>query len=211
MAACPTISDLGRKAESMTKHEVAKLACRIMALWLFCQAILSLARGVAYFVVSISNNFSRGFGLGDIAASFLITGIDGLGFALLGALLWWKAEGIAGRMISAQPDSSAPAPAASAGLDYKGLMSIAFSAVGVFIALQVIPKLIHPLFVVWGGGGDFTFRHLWSESMWQAGFWANIVELALSIWFIFGSRGIANMIARFRSMGDAKASGDDSP
>ncbi|MHC4982147.1 MAG: hypothetical protein ACYTF6_03135, partial [Planctomycetota bacterium] len=86
-----------------------------------------------------------------------------------------------------------------ANLDQKGVMSIAFCAIGAFIAVQVLPELTRNLFFVIRG--DITFGELWSSGEWQAKLWSDVAKFVLAIWFLFGSRGIANMIRRFRSRG----------
>ncbi|MHC4982985.1 MAG: hypothetical protein ACYTF6_07440, partial [Planctomycetota bacterium] len=95
----------------MTRHEIAQLACRILALWLFCQTALSLYGVVWLLIFAIPRLFSDGFNLRELAGPG-VAGLVGLGAALIGALLWWKSGRIASRMTS--PDTT---PVTSANLD----------------------------------------------------------------------------------------------
>ena len=186
----------------MTRQEIAALACRIIAVWLFCQAALSIYGVVVLAGLLIPDFISRGYD-SRLLAGTAVSGLMGLGSALPGAFLWWKSGRIGIRMTSADPT-----PVTSSNLDRKTVLGIAFTAVGAFIALQVIPDIIRPLFFV--VGGDATFDDLWSNAEWQARFWTNMAQLALSLWFVFGSRGIANMVMRFRPAGGTNRASEDS-
>lgn len=92
------------------------------------------------------------------------------------------------------PDST---PVTSKGLDSRTLESVAISIIGVYFAVHSTRSLTYSFFSL--SSAEASHSDLWSSPRWQANLWADLATLALSIWLIFGSRGIAKMIRKYRA------------
>jgi hypothetical protein len=54
---------------------------------------------------------------------------------------------------------------------------------------------------------EYGVREWWADPTWQGNTWSSIVGLAISIWLIFGSRGIVRVLLWARAAA-AKRGGD---
>jgi hypothetical protein len=187
----------------MTRHEIAKLACRILAVWLFCQTVVQLYGVVLFMLFGIRELFSDRANWTFLAGSAGV-GLAGLGYAVIGIILWWQSGRIAGRMVS-----SDPAPVTAANLDQNGAMSIAFCAVGVLLAGQAIPEMTRPVYAMVREYLDY--QQVFSINYFEIKFWTNVGQLALALWLIFGACGLANLVRRMRTLGVADAADPQPP
>jgi hypothetical protein len=177
----------------MNRREVAQLACRILAIWFFCQVALSL-EAVALLLISFVNDpLGRIIGPSDMAF-LILPGMTAIGSLVIGLLLWWKSGGIASKMAPADP-----APITSKSLDQKSLLAVAFAAIGAFVAVKVLPYFGRTLYMLVRGSKSFS--ELWVSLDFQATFLSDIFQILLAMWLIFGAKGIAGMVRQFRSFG----------
>lgn len=192
-------ADQVQRRTTLTRREIAKLACKLFALWFFCKAFeqvyTSIGLIIAYFALSRSSWDSPD------KAAWTIFAITTIGYLLLGVILWAFSEKLASRMVSA--DTS---PVMPKRLDARLLLSVAISVVGVYYAVESLVGIGRSIFVVLFGDEAFiSFRH---DLNWQGGLFARIATFVLSLWLIFGSRGLAAMIRRYRT---AKSPSADQP
>jgi hypothetical protein len=110
-------------------------------------------------------------------------------------LLWRFSKGIASAMVS---DDIAPVTFRN--LDFHSLLAVAIAAIGVYIAVETVPAIGRDLYVMWQmaqphwGSPEFADRTRWEPHL-----WSQMAKLVLALWLIFGSRGIAKMVRRWRS------------
>ncbi len=173
----------------MTRLEIATLACKIVAVWMFAQTVL-----MAYMVV---NMFVSQL-IGVIGNDRVATELVDAGFAslhvlvplLIALVLWFKAGALAARMVSDDP-----APVTRPDLTQEAVLAIALTAVGAFALISVLrpmaTSIIHMSLV----------EETWASPRWQGVFWSSMIGLALSMWLIFGSRGIARFVLWVRTAG----------
>lgn len=174
----------------MTRHEIAKLACKILALWFFCQVALTLYSTVMHFGFSFWAAVSNGHWEGVTRPLFLM--VAGAGSLVLGLILWRCSDAIASRMAAADQ-----MPVTSKSLDARTLLAVALSTVGVFFAMQSIGSFSKKLIAL--PTAKASLSETWKDTAWQTDFWAEAVTFAVALWLIFGSRGLANIIRRYRT------------
>ncbi len=92
-------------------------------------------------------------------------------------------------------------------IDQADVMADAFSANGVFSLAELLRDLAEVFIRV--ARGEYQFSVYWANATWQANFWSLVIELAMGLWLIFGSRGIVRIVlwARYtpRERGDESA------
>lgn len=174
----------------MTKRDIASLACRIIAVYLFTEAALSLSGGLIATLVALGTMMSE---LRWEFLHFLQTAIyivPGIGMAIAGWILWIKSERVAQLMVA--DDSTFVVVAQLTAAD---ILSIALSISGVFMFVDSIQHLVRNLALI-TQEKDFSYwkqTPSWNQALWSAG-----IEFAFSLWLIFGSRGIASIIRKLR-------------
>jgi hypothetical protein len=178
----------------MTRQDIAKLACRIIALWLFCQAAIGLYT-IFVFILQAVFQSANGDNVEFDYAGSIVPALMFLGTFLMGALLWWKSDWISRKMI---PDATTTVLVGP--ITTKDALSVALSVVGILIIVDILPKLCRVIYVAYK---DSEHRQ---DVKSQASIIGDIIKLLLGIWILFGSRGIANLIRRFCSPGSPESS-----
>lgn len=180
----------------MTRLEIATLACKILAVWMFVQTVL-----MAYTVVNMFVSLLIGvFGNGRFGADLAIAGFASLHvlvLLLIGLVLWFKAGTLAARMVSDDPT-----PVTRPEMTQEAVLAIALTAVGAFALISVLRPMATSIISM------SLAEETWASPRWQAVFWSSLIGLALAIWLIFGSRGIARFVLWVRTAG--VNSGDES-
>jgi hypothetical protein len=173
----------------MTRLEIATLACKILALWMFAQAVTYLAAIIPTLIALMGRMFSYP-PLGWRDFDSLVLPLQLLaGQVAVGLVLWFKAEWTARRMVSHEST-----PVAGSNITQADVMAVAFCAVGVFTlipALQSVARQIAGL--VMG-----TYRSP-SEVLGSPSFWSSVLVLAVSLWLIVGSHGVVRLVLWARS------------
>ena len=83
----------------MTRREIATLACKILALWMFAQAAFFVAGVLLMAIISVAAIFTdRGFRWDELAGA-AVTGVPALGMLVIGLYFWFRA----GRLATAIP------------------------------------------------------------------------------------------------------------
>lgn len=174
---------------NMTRQEIATLACKILAVWMFVQTAL-----MAYTVVNMFVSLLIGvFGNGRFGADLAIAGfacIHVLVMLLIGLVLWFKGSALAARMVSDDPT-----PVTRPDMTQQAVLAVALTAVGVFALISVVRPMATSIIHM------SLAEETWASPRWQADFWSSMIGLALAIWLIFGSRGIARFVLWVRTAG----------
>lgn len=178
----------------MTRLEIATLACKILALWLFAQAVILGVRVGPTLVSAVLSVFGpRGF---QDAPLWMVVwgGFPVLGYLAMGLFLWFRAAGLARRMVTDDP-----APATRADITEEGVMAVAFAAVGVFVLASVFPGIAWSLYQRSAARDSVGVYRPGGE--WQPALCSHAIGLGLGLWLLLGSRGIAKVVRWARRAG----------
>jgi hypothetical protein len=184
----------------MTQFEIAKLACRVIAVYLFGIGIIYLGSflgEVGAMILSLSR--VRGMNLAVLLGG---SGFIAVCYGGVGALLWNLSGNLAGRIAG---DSTGPITGVpDAG---RAMLPLAFTAVGAFAFITVAGAFAGDIaYAMQPTSSRYSGSAFWTPRLWSHG-----VELALSLWFIFGSRGIAAVVHWVRTAGDKSRPPADGP
>ena len=179
------LSDQSTGQTTFAKGTITTLACRILALWVFTQAVTNLATVVIAIVALFGFAAS-----GDKAATIIptvITGVPSLILLAIAILLWVKADLIGSRMLPQTAEQIA-----ICGPSSQEVLAIAFAALGMYVLVDALPKFGRQLAVaIWE---SHRFADAWNDTRWQIGFWANLFQIGIGIWLMLGMRGIARAV-----------------
>jgi len=170
----------------MSKHDAAKLACRIMAVWVFVQLAVDLTVTLTVMISIVLAGETQHL------LQFLMSALSLLPLAIriaVGVLLWCKADFIASHMTADITDSNTEIDARFASTD---ILQIALPLIGFLILTTGLSHLAN--FISIAIRSTELSASPWTES----GLYSTILIFALATWLILGSRGIANTIARLR-------------
>lgn len=176
----------------MTRHEIATLACKILALWSFAQSLL-LSTGIILIMIAIVTEYTESARWSGLTAA-MGSGAIPLGMFGLGLFFWFGANRLASRMVS-----NDPTPVTHVDLTPEDCLGIALSAIGVFIMVPVVRDLGATLVQI--SLDEFTLSQWWASASWQANLWSSIMGLGFAIWLIVGSRRIARFMLWLRKAG----------
>jgi hypothetical protein len=185
----------------MTQREIARLACKVLAVWaLFdaLKAVSMLGRLADSVVSSVRDGWNAQRAIFDMA--FVIWPIA----QVIAAVWLWRRAGVVaawmtGHDLQDEPDEPDVSPH-KANLDE--VQSVVLSTLGVWVLLQTIPHAIHVIIVfvlAWTTGTKTTIDY--ASSWVSTNVWVWTAQFVLGMWLIFGSRGIVRMLKRFRYVG----------
>jgi len=172
----------------MTKHEVAALACKILGIYFIVGAL----SGFGYAVTMMVEHFS-GMREGEIGNLWLAALVGSGLMMVFGILLWFLADRVAARMVPER--GSLAVESRTTGAD---IQAIAFSVVGVFVLARFFPRLTQ-LIVNLSVLADYDRAQLDARTKAMIG--ELIVQLAIGLWLLFGSRGIVGLLKTARGVG----------
>ncbi len=174
-----------------TQRDIAALSCRIVAVYLLTQAVLGVSGGHIATLAGVGEMlFSGRFDPGVIVGAVAYI-VPAIGMAVAGWLLWAKSRWLAARMISDDAVFNGLGQVTAT-----DLLSIALSISGVFIFIDSIRHLVRNLALI---STERPLTYWQSNGAWNQLNWTSGVEIILSLWLIFGSRGIAAIIRKMRS------------
>lgn len=162
----------------MTKKEIATLSFKVLSLYAFINAIDRLSTAIYY-----------AYRLSEIGVpAFIIYAAPVLLLALCGGLLWF----IAPLLASSISKSTAPEDSAAASL--LSIQAVAFSIVGLYMIADSLPRIVRS--TIW----HFTSASLsmGKSSPLFGDIMGSLVQIAIGLWLLFGSRGIVNFIGSMR-------------
>jgi hypothetical protein len=171
----------------MSKHDVAKLACRIMAIWVFVQLAVDLTVTMTVTTSLVLAGETRH------VPQLLLSALSLLPVAtrnVVGVLLWRKADFIASRMTADIADNDAAIDTRCSSAD---ILQIALPLIGFLILTTGLSHLA--AFISIALRSSELSASPWTER----GLFSTILIFALATWLILGSRGIANTITRLRN------------
>lgn len=200
----PAEDRVPQRSDCMTRLEIAELACKILAVWIFAKAALSIGPLLTFLFTVVFGQVPSG-GFSSLAYSAMIP----LGELIVGGLLWISSSALARQMVWDDPT-----PVVRTDLNREQWMSIAFSVVGIYAVWASSDALFRYVgrlfFIVRQFGADYA--NLWLELDSHGNIVGLLGSLAFGLWLLFGSRGIVRIVQRVRGEGsyDREATADNS-
>jgi hypothetical protein len=177
----------------MTKREVAALACRLLGIYAFLNSLNALPVVFLPFITEYSDATAAG-GLGSMARFwlFILNALPAALHIIAGLYLWLNADSLAGYLVSGDTDEQQMAIGQEAQV-------IAFSVLGLFTLLQVIPRIgqIITNLVVIGQQDPLMQRDFRGTT--APDIVSIIIQLALGLWLLFGSPGLVQWLRPMRT------------
>ena len=172
----------------MTRHEIATLACKILALWLCVQVAIE-ASYIPVMIIGIIAEPQMQTSLSRWAYLLMYgsMGVRVISSVVVAIILWMKAPAIARHMVCDDPT-----PVTSSGINEQSVLTIACTGLGIYLFIDVLRELIRMFVEI--AGGPYVFSHYWHDNHWNATWWSAVVGLGFSLWLIFGSRGIVRLL-----------------
>ena len=171
----------------MTRLEIATLACKILALYLFAEVVIVGSSVIFMLILTIGGLFSHSARGWDDLLGAAVMGIPTAATALAALFLWIRAEALAARMVS---DDALPVTATDLSADT--VMAVAFTAIGVFTLIPVLRDLAGIVFRA--VSGPYPFSESWRSASWHAHFWSCLLGLALSLCLMLTPRGVVKAV-----------------
>jgi len=164
---------------------IAQIWCRIFALWLLAQGLGTLLSYLGYIVIDLFQSGTRSGPSGLTAVWALSSIIQPLSYIWFAWFVWHNAPGISRRI--------------TGGVDLKQnssqrsteLFSTLLVLLGIYIFVEGFTRVVHSSALYW----NFTRRQGGSSPS-AIEIVPEITRCAIGMWFIFGTRGIAEFIRR---------------
>lgn len=184
---------------ALTIKDLARLSCKVLAVYTLVLALQSLNH-FALLPVSIRDNLPAGVTALMVMAAF----IPSILLLTLAAILWFRADRLAGHMASGE-NTSGERPAVKG----EDVQVIAFSVVGVLVLASAVPELF-----------QFVSSLVLQRSLQFQPFSETVsvytisraialaVRLVIGFWLLLGARGLAGLFKTLREAG-LKRPGND--
>jgi len=181
----------------MTKHEIAALLCKVLAIITLINAI-NLASTLYSLILEIIQNggFSSYIGGPSFTQTAVIFQAFPVIFSIIAGLyLWFRADDMAALMVkeSATDTESEPLVIGAEA------QSLVFAGLGVYTLLHAIPQAAQSIttYIYLTASDAYTHSNTgqWSvpESV------KTFVELGLGLWLLFGASGLVRLLAMMRA------------
>lgn len=178
----------------MTQREIARLCCKVIAIYALIRAIESLS--------GATDNLSLLVGFGGLAWRDYFPTIFGVVPSVVLtalAVYFWRRAGVVAAWITGhdlQDDPDEP-DARPERIDSKELQTVAFATLGLWAIIDSTPQLFD--LVLWGTlfSSDASENVPWFLSQVALA----SAQLGLGVWLLFGSRGLVQLLYKLRNVG----------
>ena len=157
----------------MNTRDIAKLACRILALYFIITVLTSLPWTLSNLIGIVRENVDLMF--------FFVTLASLLANLAVGVILWWQTERVASWLVPTSRELS------SEGLSLAVLQRLAFSVVGIVFVSAGLAGLAQYS----ASGFSATNSNAFGVGLVRSG-----VELVIGLWLLFGAGGLVNLLGR---------------
>lgn len=188
------------RGSTLTKREIATLACKLMAIYAFLQAIEAIALIVDVLyrlpaVVMVPAEFFYYIGLL----------LQPIGFVIAGSLLWKKAGVVGAWMVGHDlQDDQYERDVAPQQPTIHEIQAIAFATVGLWVLVNAIPDFVaglsSSLFYSMADSPDSSYELYATQ---YVGVWLvdSLLRLGIGVWLLLGASGLVRLILRLRNVG----------
>lgn len=180
----------------MTQRQVARLACKLLAIYAVIMALDELRWTTANLFAAISAfRYAGSIDAITYLGPFLVPLIQ-----FVFALWLWKRAGVVAAWICGhdlQDDMDEP-DAVPVRADIDAWQGVAISSMGVWVMITVIPRIVTQAMnftIEWLLGGVGARRAAGAVS-WEIWIW--LTQFGIGLWLIFGCAGIVKGLRRFR-------------
>lgn len=175
----------------MTRYEIAKVAVKLIGIAMIANGVATSS--MAVMATLMKWGYETSFFHNAIAAGGFAAGL-GAGWFVAGFYCWHSADRLAFHMVDDDVT-----PVTGVGLNEADLLSLGSSVIGLFLLLPALRNLMSAALQF--GLGEETFDQWWDTVYSQQTVCAALAEAAFGAWLVLGSRGIATVIARWRTAG----------
>lgn len=167
----------------MTKHTLAKLACRILAIYTFIHAFPFLFSLIV--VHGMSGLLSLFIGLAMVAV-----------WVVVAFILWFLAEPIARLMVGSEEKEP---KVSSSPISYQDWHRLVFSAVGLILIVSSINDLSQTVSIL-AAQSSTIMGQIPTQIIlrWSAAFLGALIKICLGLWLLLDTQGFLNLIKRVR-------------
>ena len=179
----------------MTKREIAALICKVLGIYVFIGALNSLPLLFLPALTSMANASSGATSIENTARwASVINALPVILNILAGLFLWLGADNLARRMAKDTDTVAQPVIGQEAQI-------VAFSALGLFTLLQVIPRvgqIATNLYIL--SQQDAMIRREFKD-LTAPNIVGVVIQLSLGLWLLFGASGLVKLLQSFRTVG----------
>jgi hypothetical protein len=184
----------------MTRVEFVIIAIRLMSLAMFAKALLTLA--------PVAGRILADFGHGRLLTILFFSKLP-----LMGSVIWAigglycrrKAETLAWQMFADDDDATA---AFEVGLTAEDVLSLGCAVIGIVTIVPTLRAIVGE--VVWFAVNKDQPHQYWYDLSWRSESIALLLELAIGVWLLLGSRGFARVLAWARQIDGSRSSNSES-
>ncbi len=178
----------------MNKRDIASLACKVIALFLFIQGISIMANLLSYYI-TVPN--LRGMMDSEQVANMVIPYIFLL---IFGGLLWTFSDKLALIMIKGDSDSSWSENFNIKAIDVQRIL---FSILGLFFMGNSLPKIVSALInMYWMSDLPNVSKSLMPNTI------GEISQFLLGVGIFLGSQGLVGLLKAIRNLGMKREEGE---
>lgn len=159
--------------------------CRVLAIWMLAQGALQLTYIVIGSVAVIFDPPTRrNFSL----AMWAPVAVPAIFWLLLALIVWWRAPWLARRISGGD---SVPMPEIPGG---DRLLTVALVVVGVLVLADAVPNLTSSIMIAFREKADRAT----TTALWNSTTLGELLKLAVGLWLVLGTEGVARLIHRLR-------------
>lgn len=170
----------------MSGHDMAKLACRVLGVYLIVQGV-NMLTSLFYTMVQAPVPTE---GLPPVV-------VYGLLYLLTGAFLWVLAGRLGAAMIGKEKQAEE-----GERLDTEGVQRIVFSALGLYFMANSLSRIVSAITL------DYAQTGYDSSLGWALHYAGPVSQLLIGLAVFLGSRGLANFLSAMRNAGLKKEEGN---
>jgi hypothetical protein len=186
----------------MTKRDYAILGCRILALYLFAQAILSLG-AICILIYRFAGSATSSDPAGAMQSwtkEFISYGLFPLIMIVTSLAIWKMAPFLAGRLIRNMSDVDLPPAIPPGGIGREGAMEVALVVLGMYLTVMALPGIFVFAYGAILSAGDKQYLFPALDSL-----ISYLVQLVIGVCLVVGTRRLISFISRLRTAGIKKS------
>jgi hypothetical protein len=176
----------------LTRQELGALICRGFALWIFARAAIESVSALALIVEVVQAASGDPYYPGRMVAvsgAMLCLGLTAIGTVV------WKSSQQVGSWLVKDPQSSIHVIQ----VDGVSLLSIVCAVIGIWVIVSQMDDVVTSMYLFLSVNGRDRMELL-QDAANRARICGKLIVLGAGCWLVFGSHGIATVIARLRSV-----------
>jgi hypothetical protein len=183
----------------MTKREIAALICKALGIYIFVNTLNLLPLLFIPAINSMANASSGATSTENMARlASVISALPVVLNILASLFLWLGADNLAEHMVK---DTGQETDTVAQPVIGQEAQIVAFSALGLFTLLQVIPRvgqIATNIYILWHQNAMFArgFNSLTAPNIIGV-----LIQLVLGLWLLLGASGLVKLLQSFRTVG----------